>query len=334
MTRLSDGRVCFVPDAVTGERIEVEVLRETKRFVEGKLLRIVEASPDRVRPPCPYFGVCGGCSYQHISYDRQVSLKTSQVREALRRIGGIESPDVRPTIPSPLPYGYRNRITVHRRGGRIGFHRRDGGGLVDIEQCLIASDVVNGHLEALRKEPFRDGPRTLRGRDDRAGFHQTNDAVADLLLEYIAETCDDGGPALVDAYCGDGFFARRLASRFERALGIEWNERSVARARELAGPNESYLDGDVADHLGSVLTELKDVTLLLDPPSQGVDARVIDAVSIGNVRKLLYVSCNPGTLARDLKMLGGKFRFAQAQPFDMFPQTAEIEVVAVLESNA
>ena len=120
--RLSDGRVCFVRDALPGERVEVRVTRETKRFVEADLVRVVEASPRRVKAPCPYYGVCGGCSYQHVSYDYQTELKSSQVREILRRLGGVVEPAVRATVPSPLPYGYRNRITVHRRGGRPCFY--------------------------------------------------------------------------------------------------------------------------------------------------------------------------------------------------------------------
>lgn len=331
--RLADGRACFVRDAIPGERAEVRVVRETKRFVEAALERIVEASPSRVKPPCPYFGTCGGCSYQHISYERQVALKTAQVRESLRRLGGIADPMVLEGVPAPEPYNYRNRITVHRHGGRIGFHRRDGRGIVDIEGCLIASEEVNRKLHQLRKEPYREGPRVLREHATRMGFHQTNDAVAELLLAEVADICGDGGALLVDAYCGDGFFARRLADSFERVIGIEWNERSVARAREMAGSNESYLEGDVAEHLFVVLDgrpAAGAVTVILDPPSQGVDARVCDALSGGVADRIVYVSCNPGTLSRDVKALASGYELVSARPFDMFPQTAEVEVVAVL----
>lgn len=333
--RLEDGRVCFVPDAIPGEVVAVRVGRKTKRFVEAELDRVLQASPSRVTPPCPYFGTCGGCSYQHISYERQVELKTTQVRESLRRLGGIAEPNVPEGVPAPQPYNYRNRITVHRHGGRIGFHRRDGRGIVDIEGCLIASEAVNARLRRLREEPYREGPRVLREHETRMGFHQTNDDVAELLLEYVGELCADGGSLLIDAYCGDGFFARRLAEKFQRVIGIEWNDRSVARARELAGPNESYLEGDVAEQLFAVLGERVDGggTVILDPPSQGVDARVCDALSGGVVDRIVYVSCNPATLARDLKALSGSYELVQAQPFDMFPQTAEVEVVAVLTAR-
>jgi len=330
--RLADGRVCFVADALPGERVQVAVAPSTKRFVEGQLERVVEASPRRVKPPCPYFGTCGGCSYQHIAYDLQLELKTGQVRQTLRRLGGIEAPMVHDAVASPLPYEYRNRITVHRIGGRIGFHRRDGKGLVDIEKCLLGSARVNELLAELRTERFREGARPLREHHDRFGFHQTNDAVAALLLAAVELACPAGGGTLIDAYCGDGFFANRLAAKFARVVGIEWNERSVAQARTRAAANESYLEGDVAEQLGDVLAAIDGagVTVILDPPAQGVDARVLDLLTAYPVARILYVSCNPATLARDIKGLANSYQLAAATPFDMFPQTAEIEVLAEL----
>jgi 23S rRNA (uracil1939-C5)-methyltransferase len=333
--RLSDGRVCFVRDALPGERVEVRLTRESSRFTEGELVRIAEASPRRVKAPCPYYGVCGGCSYQHVSYEYQVELKRSQVREVLRRLGGIEEPNVSEAVPSPLPYGYRNRITVHRQGGRIGFHRRDGRGLVDIEACLLASDPVNAALAELRKEPLREGARTLRQHTDRMGFHQTNDAVAALLLDAADAACEPGD-TLIDAYCGNGFFARRLAPKFRQVIGIEWNSHSVARAQSLAGANETYLEGDVAERLGEVLAgcDAGTATLVIDPPAQGVDERVIECLRAHPPVRILYISCDPATLARDLKRLAAEYSLESATPFDMFPQTAEVEVLAVLQRRA
>jgi len=312
--RLADGRVCFV---------------------EAELQRVLEASPRRVKPPCTYYGACGGCSYQHVAYDYQVELKAKQVRDILRRLGGIDEPNVREGVPSPLPYGYRNRITVHRNGGRIGFHRRDGKGLVDIEACLLASDEVNLRLTELRQERFHEGARVLREHASRMGFHQTNDGVGALLQDAVTEACGSGA-CLIDAYCGDGFFAHRLAKNFQRVIGLEWNERSIAQARSVAFANESYVEGDVAARLAEVLEEADGdgTTVILDPPSQGLDVQVADLLRAYPVAGIVYVSCNPATLARDLKALAAVYRLESATPFDMFPQTAEIEVLAILRRRA
>ncbi len=262
-------------------------------------------------------------------------MKQAQIGQVLRRIGGIETPDVREVVASPLEYHYRNRVTVHRRGGRVGFYQREGQGLVDVERCLLASEPVNAALTKLRSDRrTRDGEAaTLREHGGMFGFHQTNDHVAALLLEAVEAACGEGGPLLIDAYCGAGFFARRVAGKFGKVVGIEWNDGSVALAQQAAGDNEEYLAGDVADHLAEVLShpERAGATVVLDPPAQGLDERVIAALLERPVARIIYVSCDPSTLARDLKPLGVGYHFKYAQPFDMFPQTAEVEVMTVLE---
>lgn len=329
--RLPDGMACFVPDVAPGERVFVEITKRGKRFAEGKVTGFSERSMRRVEPPCPYFGSCGGCVYQHLPYDDQLEIKRGQVRQILARLGGLADADVRATVASPEPYGYRNRITVHVKHGKIGFFRRGGNRLVEIDKCLIASEPVNAYLAEWRRRPVDDGVKTIREDVRRTGFHQTNDAVAALLADVVAEVFSGGGPLLIDAYCGAGFFAKRLAPVFGEVVGIEWNETSVESARAQADPNERYLAGDVAGLLGDVLREAPpDSALLLDPPAQGVSPEVIREILQSPPAHVAYISCDPATLARDLKNLSAAFEVDYVQPFDMFPQTAEIEVLAVL----
>ncbi len=333
--RLASGKTCFVPGVIEGERVSVIVTKVGRRFVEARLDALLEASPQRVKAPCPYYTACGGCAYQHVAYPLQLSMKRAQIGQVLRRIGGIDSPDVREVIPSPKEYGYRNRITVHRRGGRVGFHQRTGQGLVDVERCLLASEPVNAALAKQRSDRrSRDGEAiTLREHGGMFGFHQTNDEVASLLLDAVEGASGAGGPLLIDAYCGAGFFARRVAGQFGKVVGIEWNEGSVALAQSAAGENEEYIAGDVADRLADVLNhpERERAIVVLDPPAQGLDERVVAALVERPVARIIYVSCDPSTLARDLKLLNAGYDFKFAQPFDMFPQTAEVEVMTVLE---
>ncbi len=338
VARLASGKVCFVTGVIAGERVSVLVKKVGRRMVEAQLDAVLEASPSRVKAPCPYFGPCGGCSYQHVAYPAQRAMKRGQIGQVLKRIGGFENVDVREVTGSPLEYGYRNRITVHRRGGRVGFHQSEGQGLVDVVECRLASEPVNEALTKLRSDRrSRDGEAvTLREHGGRFGFHQTNDAVAALLLDAVEAACGEGGPLLVDAYCGAGFFARRVAERFGKVVGIEWNEGSVEVARTAAGTNEEYLAGDVAQLLAEVLEHPSraEAVVVLDPPAQGVDGRVVAALVERPVAKLIYVSCDPSTLARDLKALGAAYDLRWVQPFDMFPQTAGVEVMAVLERRA
>lgn len=334
--RLPDGMACFVPDVAPGERVYVELTKRTKRFAEGQVTGYIERSALRVNPPCAYFGSCGGCVYQHLPYPVQLEIKAAQVAQMLKRLGGFEHPTVLPTIASPKEYGYRNRITVHVQRGRVGFYKRGGQRLVEIDKCLLASEPVNVWLADWRKRNLDDGVKTIREDKDRVGFHQTNDAVAALLLAEVDRLCDAGGARLVDAYCGSGFFAKRLAPKFTSVIGIEWNSLAVEAAQVSAGPNETYLAGDVAEHLQAVLATptAGDTHVILDPPAQGVDASVCDALTQNQPARIVYISCDPATLARDLKRLSSAYDLVSAQPFDMFPQTAEIEVVALLERRA
>jgi 23S rRNA (uracil1939-C5)-methyltransferase len=170
---------------------------------------------------------------------------------------------------------------------------------------------------------LREGPGTT--------FEQVNDGVARLLLGYVERHLS--GDSLVDAYCGSGFFAHAFAPQLRVVAGIEWSEPAVASARRNAYANETYHLGDVATLLGDVLRATGPDTLVLDPPAEGLAPQVIEHTLAQSPARVVYVSCNPATLARDLSRLAPGYSLLEVQPFDMFPQTAEVEVVAVLERS-
>jgi 23S rRNA (uracil1939-C5)-methyltransferase len=242
---------------------------------------------------------------------------------------------MRPAIAAAKPYGYRNRIRVHSAGGITGFFASDARALIDVEQCALAVPEVNRALRRLRGTPVRDGDYSLRAPGGGPYFEQTNPEVAAALVALVRESTR-GGAALVDAYCGAGLFARALADRFEQVVGIEENPAAVESARRQAQPHESYIAGEVSVHLGEVLSrfEAARTTVLLDPPAEGLAPRVIDLLLGGAPAEMLYVSCNPATLARDLAALSGGYELGAVTPLDMFPQTAEIEVVAQLRRRS
>jgi len=338
------GKAVFVPYTIESELVSAEIVREKKQFAEAEFVEVKQASPDRVEPQCPYFGRCGGCAYQHMSYEHQLAIKWRQVRDALERIGKLKDVPMRPIIPSPEQYGYRNRITVHAQEGVIGFFRRDSHRLIDIERCPIAMDEVNRELADLRARNVPDGHYTLRAKAGPRIFSQTNDGVADALRDLLLRLIPPNQELLIDAFCGAGFFAKALIDKFERVVGIDWDRFAIAAARENATEKETYIAGDVevelvaAVHrtangrLGSIAPTLNGdrTVLLLDPPATGLTARVRETILDVAPAKAIYVSCNPSTLARDLGDLRQRFEIQTITPLDMFPQTAEIEVVAEL----
>jgi tRNA/tmRNA/rRNA uracil-C5-methylase (TrmA/RlmC/RlmD family) len=368
-----NGKAIFIPFTVDEETVSAEIVREKKQFAEAELVAVREASPHRVTPECPYFGRCGGCSYQHIDYEHQLAIKWRQVRDVLQRIGKLRDIPIRPIIPSPLAYAYRNRITVHAQDGTIGFFRRDSHRLIDVERCPISMDEVNLALRELRASHPRDGHYTLRAEAGPRVFSQTNDAVAKVLLDLIAQYIPDGQQSLVDAYCGAGFFSKALLDKFEQVIGIDWDKFAIQAAQETATEKETYIAGDIEKELvavaaplcrgetpgrlgsihlrqkpssveatssnrahyritsGSVIAPTSERTsVIVDPPATGLTAGIRRTIIDLAPTTFIYVSCNPPTLARDLAELTQKFAVESITPLDMFPQTAEIEVVAHL----
>ncbi|CAN5560852.1 hypothetical protein BH09VER1_BH09VER1_38810 [soil metagenome] len=333
VSRLADGKVCFVPGVIPGEKVTVKLGKVRKSFAEAELVKILESSPDRVKPPCTVFGRCGGCQYEHINYAKQLEIKRQQVFDVLQRLGGVKSPPVEETIGSPHEYAYRNRITVHVRNRKLGFFSEASGRIVEVSHCPIASDQVNSLLTELKALRPQDGEYPLREPGEYRGFRQVNDSVAGALLEVAEEMAQPGGCLLIDAFCGAGFFAKQLRGLFKLVVGIEWSADAVRMARQGVSDDEIYLLGDVKTHLPPAFMAAASTgtTLLLDPPSEGVDPEITEAILERLPQRIIYVSCNPPTLARDLKRLSGSYELKRARPIDMFPQTAEIEVVALLE---
>ncbi len=343
------GKAVFVPYTIDGELVSAEILREKKQFAEAELVEVKESSSHRVTPECPYFGRCGGCAYQHIDYEHQLAIKWRQVRNVLQRIGKLKDIPLRPIIPSPKQYEYRNRITVHVQDGLIGFFQRDSHRLIDIERCPISCDEVNRVLTELRERNPRDGHYTLRTSSSRRVFSQTNNEVANALRDVILGLVPPNQDLLIDAYCGAGFFTKALLNKFERVVGIDWDKFAIAAAKEDATEKETYIAGDVEEELEKAravhpnrppvndiddrrLRSIAPTTIIVDPPATGLSASARRAIVNRAPSTLIYVSCNPSTLARDLKELQEKFTIHSVTPLDMFPQTAEIEVVAHLHA--
>ena len=344
--------VVFVPFVLPGERVEVKLTEVRRSFGRGIAAQRFSDSPERVEPRCPYFGECGGCQYQHLDYTAQLRWKRKQIIDLFQRVGGFPDAPVREVLPCPAPYGYRNRILVRSQWNKpaqklnLGFIRWDCNLVCDIESCAIAEPALNEAIVQWRRNPPpKGGIKTLLRIPPEDwvvpehSFFQNNFFVLPALMDAVrARLHDSGIRHLVDAYCGVGFFSLSLADAVDSFLGVELDIPAIKAARENQRrrniTNGEYVAGDTDALLPALLTKLDPAktSVLLDPPRVGCHPPAIQVLREAAPAQILYVSCHPATLARDLKLLcaGDRYRLVDVQPVDLFPQTQHVECVADL----
>ena len=344
--------VIFIPYTIPGEEVEVKVTEVKKSFARGVVAHLRTQSPERVEPACRYFGECGGCQYQHLDYGAQLRWKHKQVADLFQRVGGFPAAVVQPVIPCPQPYEYRNRILVRSQWNKpaqkldLGFVRADCGLVCDLESCAIAEPALNVALtEWRRNPPPKGGIKTLLRIPPEGwevpehSFFQNNFFLLPALLDAVRGRLKSAGTRhLVDAYCGVGYFSIELADAVDSFVGVELDAPAIRAARvnqaQRGALNGSYVSGDTDALLPSLLAKLDPLrtTVLLDPPRVGCRPPSLEVLRRTGPAQILYVSCHPATLARDLKALcaDGRYRLEQVQPLDMFPQTQHVECIADL----
>ncbi len=444
--QLPDGRVVFVDAAVPGDIVRLRVIRDKKNFAEGKAIAITSASPDRVEAFCPHFGICGGCKWQMLPYQKQAHYKQQQVRDQLSRISGLSLPELRPIVAATLESTryYRNKLEFTFSATRyftaaeiaeapegalspepaLGFHAP---GLFDkvvpIHTCFLQAEPTNTLLRVLREYStarqlsyynFRQQEGWLRNaiiRVARSGevmvnmvfqheneaerialldhllqkiptittllytingkandtlydlpvytffgpgyiresledfefrispksFFQTNTAQAEKLYQVVREFANlKGEETLYDLYCGTGSIGIFCSRQARKVIGIEAVADAVKDAQQNALLNGlehcSFFTGDVSDICNDSFFEKhgRPDVLITDPPRAGMHARLVETLLRIRAPRVVYVSCNPATQARDLALLDEAYEVKALQPVDMFPHTQHIENVALL----
>lgn len=432
--------VIFIPYACPGDELEVEITETHRRYARAQIRRVLTPSPLRTMPPCPYHSpgtdlhsikglsplFCGGCSWQHLTYEAQLEAKRQLVEETLQRIGRLAEVRVNPTLGMEHPWRYRNKVQqpVGWDGRRIisGFYAPSTHQIVPIDDCLVQPELsvailnktkmllAQYHLEpydaprhqgwvrhvlvrliqgrallvfVTRTPDFpnespvvqalcRDFPelvgvhqninpartnvilglrwRKLHGADfleERVGgirlrlspgsFFQVNTAQAEALYQVVTAMMPPSGAVLVDLYCGVGAIALTLAARFQEVIGVDEGKVAIEDAQYNARLNGFPQAQFYAEPVEQFLTRYqqsvgppKALTVVLDPPRAGCSVGVLRALCALRPAHLVYVSCDPGTLARDIALLQPQFHVQQVQPVDLFPHTAHIETVVKL----
>lgn len=323
-----DSRVVFVRHAIPGERVVLEITEGTDgdRFWRGDAVEVLEASPDRVAPPCPYAGPdrCGGCDFQHVDLARQRALKATVVREQLRRLADLEVDVVVESVPGDdqgLHWRTRQRYASLPGGGR-GMRKHRSHDLVAVDACLIEAPEPSAHRAlGLPFEVAADG------------FWQVHPGAPDVLVSTVLEMLRPRlGERCLDLYAGVGLFARFLldaVGESGRVVAIEGDPTAAALSATNC-PGVEVRAGGVAEVLAAAYDEPFDL-VVLDPPREGARRPVVEAIAARAPRAVAYVACDPAALARDLATFAGLgYELHALRGFDLFPMTSHVEVVAHL----
>jgi len=377
VARLSDF-VIFIPMAVDGDEMEIEITDIKKNYGRGRILRLLKPSPHRVLPPCPWYGRCGGCGLQHVSYSHQIEIKERQIKEAFRRIADIGQPPILPTIVSPQPFGWRGKVEFHYAAqhkftGKLGLMAARSNHIVEIDRCLIAAESINTKYIKLKRDiqngTFRppgkrlvvwsdesgeaptevvtrtkgapDIIRTVLGKRMTVpgdGFFQANILLTERLVEEVMKMAAvSGNQTVLDLYAGSGLFSLFLAHRAGRLYCVEWDQ-DAARCARINLDRHGITDatcyhGDVSAVLETefVAPVRKVDSVILDPPRDGCARQALLSLVKLRPGRIVYISCNPQTQARDVKvLLANGYRLEAVRPLDMFPQTPHVETIALL----
>jgi 23S rRNA (uracil1939-C5)-methyltransferase len=423
------GFTFFVPGALAGEKIRFQAKQVKKNYGIGELTKVLEPSPERVKPVCPVYKQCGGCQLQHLSYEGQLTVKRQQVIDALERLGHFKGIKVEKTLGDDDPWHYRNKMQVPVASGKkgsldIGCFAQATHRVINVEECFIQKKANNAiaavvrawmkeyKIPALEEDARRGIVRHVMGRvgvatgevmavlitnspmvphikdlgkmlreaipgfktlvqnvntrhtnvimgeksrivtgpgfiQDSIGtltfnispesFFQVNsEQAAKLYGEALKAANLTSKETVVDVYCGTGTITLFLAQKAARAIGIEIVPSAIKDARINARNNKianaQFVLGDAAVELPKLAQEgIKADVIVLDPPRAGCDQRVINAIAAVKPKKVVYVSCNPASLARDAELLCKKgYKINKVQPVDLFPQTHHVETVVLM----
>lgn len=386
--RLRDGRSVFVPYVLPGEEVLIEIVNSKKRFAKGVPVRWYSKSEKRINPPCPYFGECGGCHYQHLSYGDQVDLKQQILEDQFERLAGINDLPLTVVELSEKELNYRNTIRLHAaQDGQLGYLRHNTNELIPIDDCMLVKGNLRKFLKQFALLPEMEvnsiqfrwdadnevlilidsddlippeisidfsgsivyrspaGDMVLAGDETQyfevldipfavsaQSFFQANTFIAERMIAFVDRHIPQSrNGILMDLYSGVGLFSRFFADRFSRCVAIEGSPSAISDyvVNLDAFEHIEVYEGSVEFILPSL--DIDPAMVIMDPPRAGVDASVVDWLAEQEVPLVVYVSCDPSTLARDVKRLVQKgYQLTEIAMFDQFPQTYHIETISIL----
>ena len=358
ITKIND-KICFVENALPEEFVEIEIIKETKKYFLATTTKIIKQSKDRVVPPCPYSNVCGGCHLSHLSFEKENEFKEQKVIEILEKFAKIKDITIK-NIVYDKPYHYRNKITLHQKENKIGLYAQKTNTIIPIKNCLLVTEKLNDEIKKVlpskeeniilrignktgeilyqnsKKETIISYIGNKKYQVSKQSFFQVNNIITEKLYDEIKSIVKNrNSKNILDLYCGTGTIGIYISDIVDKVLGIESCKEAVEDAnsnKELNNiTNCTYKQGKVEDLTKEITKEYD--TAIIDPPRSGLHKNVVEKLLEITPNTLIYVSCDPVTLARDLNLLKDKYEIEYIRPYNMFPRTYHVECVCVLNSD-
>lgn len=357
-----NGKTIFVDLGLPGDKLLINIYNTNKNYSFASIRKIIAASPLRVTPACSNFGICGGCSYLNVSYPAELELKTTILKDILKKIAGLpesELPDIH--ILSGSRFSYRSHASIKSDGNSCGFYMKESGCLVPFPEggCLLLNKKLVEYLKTPNLSAFgnefkiacdnnntviddttgsfvNESAGNILYRHDLSGFFQANLYLRDLMISSVIEYADpDRKDTFLDICCGCGFFSLQLARYCSNGYGFDSDKKSIFHAEYNRKVNNilnisfnSISENNIHPY------RYKPDIIVIDPPRSGISKNGRKTINAMNVKKIIYVSCNPATFARDIcDFIKSGYRLDRLTFIDMFPCTKHIEIITLLTKN-
>lgn len=380
-----DGKICFVPDTLPGEVVNIKVVLDKKKFCIAEVKDFYDISSDRINRVCPYCDKCGGCDLSHLNYNKENEYKCLKVKEILSKYGDVSPSKVLDCVYGD-EYNYRNKVTLHGLRNMIGYYKKNSNDIVPIKKCLLLDDKINSIINCINGMDYHNNYNSVvikcsndseevmvsingevndyeklfeycdsliinseivKGEErivsfignykyeiSDKGFFQVNKKLTKELYDEIRNIVSLVKPETVlDLYCGAGTIGIYISDLVKKIIGVEVNETSVINAnrnKKLNGVDNIEFINDKVENVISDITMGVDL-VIVDPPRSGLDSKSCDVILNMDVSDIIYVSCDPVTLARDIKILKEKYEVEYVKVFNMFARTYHVESVCHLK---
>jgi 23S rRNA (uracil1939-C5)-methyltransferase len=330
--------VVFTPYTAPGDRALIEITEVKKNFAVAKLLEIINPSQFRQEAPCEYFQLCGGCSLQHVKYQTQIEEKQNILSKTFQSLDGFDSKKLAPFKTSPKELYYRSRVKLKIKNNIYGYFQSNSHNFVPINKCLIAHEELQQKINSGPGKNNKLTEEELSRKSAQGYFSQVNEDQNNYLISLIENFLAEkpNYTEIYDFYCGSGNFTfpiSKISTEQVRVLGIEKSPKAIESAKKQDQTNKiEFICSDVKKYILNLKSH-KESLFIFDPPRSGLNQSILKKTLEHEPKSIIYISCNPTTMVRDLKLLLGspaKYEAQFLQGIDMFPQTSHIECICIL----